>query len=92
MPEPTLLDRLAAHRTIANVPRKQLEWLAERGQVRTLEAGDVLTHAGGAVAGMYVILDGHFVIRRKSELLIAGKKETVLECIRINSGACAGGT
>ncbi|MEP6835760.1 MAG: ATP-binding protein [Gemmatimonas sp.] len=63
MPEPTLLDRLTAHRTIAAVPREQLEWLAARGHLRTLEPGDILTHAGGSVAGMYVILEGHLSIR-----------------------------
>ena len=59
----TLLDRLAAHRTLASVPRPQLEWLAAAGVERTLHAGDVLTPGGGPVKGLYVVLSGHLSIR-----------------------------
>lgn len=58
-----LLDRLAAHRTLASVPREQLEWLAATGVVRTLEPGEILTSSSGPVKGLYVVLDGHLSIR-----------------------------
>ena len=63
MPDTLLVDRLAAHRTLANVPRPQLEWLAVNGEVRTLRTGDVLTPGGGPVRGLYVVLNGHLSIR-----------------------------
>ena len=62
MPE-SLLDRLAAHRTLASVPRPQLEWLAAVGEERTLGAGDILTPGGVPVKGLYVVLSGHLSIR-----------------------------
>jgi len=62
MPD-TLLDRLSSHRTLAAVPRPQLEWLAAVGQPRTLDVGEILTPGGGPVKGLYVILSGHFSIR-----------------------------
>ncbi|HZI79648.1 MAG TPA: ATP-binding protein [Vicinamibacterales bacterium] len=62
MSEP-LLDRLAAHRTLASVPRPQLEWLAAAAVARTLHVGDVLTPGGGPVKGLYVVLSGHLSIR-----------------------------
>ena len=63
MPEPALIDRLLAHRTLASVPREQLEWLANAGRLRTLVPGDTLTETGKPVAGLYVIFEGHLSIR-----------------------------
>ena len=63
MPEPAVIDRLLAHRTLASVPREQLEWLANAGRVRTLVPGDTLTETGKPVAGLYVIFEGHLSIR-----------------------------
>ena len=62
MSETPMIERLLAHRTLASVPREQLEWLANAGHLRTLEVGDVLTVTGLPVAGMFVIFDGHLSI------------------------------
>src|SRR5262245_49521703 len=62
MPD-SLVDRLAAHRTLAVVPATQLEWLAANGELRTLQPGDVLTPGSGPVKGLYVVLSGHLSIR-----------------------------
>jgi signal transduction histidine kinase len=61
--EPSLLDRLAANRTLSSVPRDQLAWLERNGVLETLEPGDVLTPSTGPVKGLYVVLDGHLLIR-----------------------------
>jgi len=58
-----LLDRLAAHRTLAKVPREELAWLVERGSELTIEPGVVLTPRTGPVKGFYIVLDGHLLIR-----------------------------
>ena len=63
MPDASLVERLAAHRTVGAVPREQLKWLANVGQLQVLEIGDVLTHSGGTVAGLFVILEGYLSIR-----------------------------
>lgn len=63
MPEPSLVERFSAHRTIGTVPVAQLEWLAQHGHLRSLDVGDVLTQTGIPVAGLYVILEGHLSIR-----------------------------
>jgi signal transduction histidine kinase len=57
-----LIDQLAAHRTLAGAPREQLEWLAARGKIVRLNAGDVLTAKSGQVAGLYIVLSGHMSI------------------------------
>ena len=59
----SLLDRLAAHRTLASVPRDQLAWLAAAGVERTLEPGDILTSSAGPVRGFYIVFEGHLSIR-----------------------------
>ena len=63
MSGPTILERLQAHRTLGEVPRDQLEWLANESRLRILEPGDVLTTSGEPVAGTYVIFEGHLSIR-----------------------------
>jgi signal transduction histidine kinase len=60
---PSLVDRLAAHRTVGSVPREQLEWLAAAGTERTLQPGEILTPRGGPVKGLYLVLSGHLLIR-----------------------------
>lgn len=53
-----LIDRLAEHRTLGKAPREELVWLAEHGQIRRLEAGQVLSHKNEPVQGLFVILAG----------------------------------
>ena len=59
----TLLERLANHRTLGAVPRQQLEWLAATARLHTLEPGEILTASTGPVKGLFVVLDGHLLIR-----------------------------
>jgi signal transduction histidine kinase len=54
-----LVDRLAEHKTLGKAPREELAWLAANGRLRRLEAGEVLSHKGLPVEGLYVILSGH---------------------------------
>jgi len=54
-----LIDRLAEHKTLGTAPREELAWLAAHGHLRNLNAGEVLSHKGGQVEGLYVVLSGH---------------------------------
>jgi signal transduction histidine kinase len=62
MSDPAILERLLAHRTVGGVPREQLEWLANAGQLKTLEKGGILTTSGLPVDGLFVVFDGHLSI------------------------------
>lgn len=53
-----LVDRLAEHNTLGSAPREELTWLAAHGTVRSLAAGEVLSHKGQQVDGLYVVLSG----------------------------------
>jgi len=57
-----LIDRLAEHKTLGAAPREELAWLAEHGTLRHLEAGEVLSHKGVQVEGLYVVLSGHVTL------------------------------
>ena len=54
-----LIDRLAEHRTLGSAPRAELASLAAHGSIRSLDAGEVLSHKGMQVEGLYVLLSGH---------------------------------
>jgi signal transduction histidine kinase len=54
-----LIDRLAAHNALSSAPREELAWLAEHGTLRHLEAGEILSHKGEPVEGLYIVLTGH---------------------------------
>jgi signal transduction histidine kinase len=57
-----LIDRLAEHKTLGAAPREELAWLAEYGRLRHLAAGEVLSHKGVQVEGLYVVLSGHVTL------------------------------
>jgi signal transduction histidine kinase len=59
----SVLDRLAANRTLAAVPKDQLAWLASVGELRTVGPGEVLTSTVRPVRFLYVVLEGHLLIR-----------------------------
>jgi signal transduction histidine kinase len=58
----SLVDRLAAHRTLAGVPREQLQWLAEHGEIQQIAEGDVFIHKGEMVPRLFVMLQGRMSI------------------------------
>ena len=57
-----LIDQLAAHKTLGAAPREELAWLVAHGELRHLNAGDVLSPKGAPVQGLFVVLSGHVVI------------------------------
>ena len=56
------MDRLAGHKTLGAAPKEELEWLAAHGSLRRLGAGEVLSHKGVPVEGLYVVLSGHVTL------------------------------
>lgn len=62
MIDESLVARLAAFRTLAAIPRAQLEWLVERGSVIHLNAGETYVAKGAPVQYLAVVLSGHLSI------------------------------
>jgi signal transduction histidine kinase len=55
----TLVDRLAAHRTLGSAPRHELEWIAAHGTVRHYSPGELLAQQGEVPTIMVIVLSGH---------------------------------
>jgi signal transduction histidine kinase len=53
-----LIERLAQHKTLGSAPREELAWMVEHGFLRKIETGEVLSHKGLPVEGLYVVLSG----------------------------------
>ena len=58
----SLVDRLATHKTLGSVPRRELEWLAAHGRMHTYEVGEVIVPPGENVVEMVIVLEGHAAI------------------------------
>lgn len=58
----SLVERLAAHRTIGNIPREELEWLAVHGKLQRFEPGELVGLRSQPVMAMYVLLTGRVSI------------------------------
>jgi signal transduction histidine kinase len=69
-----VLERLTKHRTLSEAPFSQIEWIANHGYLRGLASGDILTAKQQPVAGLYIVLSGHFVIYVEQG---AGKKKVM---------------
>jgi signal transduction histidine kinase len=59
---PILVGRLSAHRTLAPVPRHEIEWVAGHAALRQLGTGAVLTPKQGPVEGLHIVLSGYLTI------------------------------
>lgn len=54
-----MAERIAGHKVAGTIPAEEIAWLAERGTLRHLEPGDVLTSkAAGVVKGLFILLTG----------------------------------
>lgn len=68
MTDQSLVDRLSAHRALANVPRPELEWLVARGTIRHYASGEYVTRKGNPLDELLIVLQGHWAIHVDREL------------------------
>jgi signal transduction histidine kinase len=57
------MGRLAKHRALRHAPQTEHAWLVAHGTLRTYDAGDVVMRKGERVEFLFVLLEGHIVIR-----------------------------
>lgn len=58
-----LLERLRALPNLAGLPREELGWLVEHGELQTRGVGDLVAPKGKPVENLFVILEGHIGVR-----------------------------
>jgi signal transduction histidine kinase len=57
-----LVDRLGTYRTLAGVPRGQLQWLASHGDIYSYAVGGIVARKGEPIEHLLVVLSGHISI------------------------------
>lgn len=57
-----LIERLSQHKMLGSVPREELAWLAEHGVLRRLSVGEILSHKGEPVTGVFIVLSGRLAL------------------------------
>jgi len=57
-----LVQRLSAHRTLAPIPQREIEWIARHGELRHFDSADILTPKQSPVEGLHIVLSGHLTI------------------------------
>jgi signal transduction histidine kinase len=62
MADPELVERLANVKLLKNVPRAELEWLADHGQIELWEAGKVFRPHDIVLPGLALVLSGSLAI------------------------------
>jgi signal transduction histidine kinase len=62
MADPALVDRLANVKILKDVPRAELEWLADHGRIEHWEAGKVFRPHDVALPGLALVLSGSLAI------------------------------
>jgi signal transduction histidine kinase len=72
---PGIVDRLTTHRLLGEMPRGELEWLAEHGTVLFFPAGAIIARKGDPLTHLYVVLAGSFVM----SLELASGRTALLE-------------
>jgi signal transduction histidine kinase len=61
--EQDLMARLARHRALGHAPTSEHAWLVTHGTLMTYEAGVVIMRKGERVESLFVLFEGHIVIR-----------------------------
>jgi signal transduction histidine kinase len=62
MADPELVDRLSNLKILKNVPRAELEWLADHGRIEKWEAGKVFRPHDQELPGLAIVLSGSLAI------------------------------
>jgi len=63
MGNPDLINRLAALPNLEKIPRRELEWLVEHGQLETHEAGKIIAPKGKPIKHIWIMLSGCMAVK-----------------------------
>ena len=63
MNQEALIDRLVTFDALADVPRDQIQWMVEKGEVNKLKAGEIAFKKGDSIDQMIALLEGAVAIR-----------------------------
>lgn len=58
MDKTTLVEQIASFEILSEVPREQIEWVVDRGELQEVSKGEVITHRGDPIERMIIMLEG----------------------------------
>jgi len=70
-----IIARLSSHRAIGSAPRQEIEWLADHGELRRVDAGELIGSPGREANEMIVLLSGRLVVYQNRQ----GSRRNVVE-------------
>lgn len=63
MDKTEIVDRLAAFSALSEVPRKQIQWVVDRGELQEVSAGELFFKRGDPIDNMIMVMEGHITFR-----------------------------
>lgn len=63
VPSMPMIDRLAALPALADIPREQLQWLLDHGEVQSADDGAIFRAVGEDLIGLVLLISGRFSVR-----------------------------
>jgi signal-transduction protein with cAMP-binding, CBS, and nucleotidyltransferase domain len=79
-----MVERLSALPALADIPREQLEWLVDHGEVHRFEDGATFYGGSTDLAGLYLLVSGRFSVRVDQDGVVREVRE-------ISPGGITGG-
>ena len=63
MDKTTIVEQIAAIPTLSDIPREQIEWIVERGEINHIQEGEKYFTKGSPIDRLIIMLKGHAVFR-----------------------------
>ena len=63
MDKTTLIEQIAALPALAGIPREQIEWIVERGELNEIQEGEKYFKKGSPIDRLIIMLEGHAVFK-----------------------------
>jgi len=75
MDKQTIIDKISQFPSLTEVPRDQIEWVVERGELLEYKTGDVFFKRGDTIDRLFIMLEGatNFMMERNGQYMEVGR-------------------
>ncbi|OEK00732.1 hypothetical protein BFP97_04055 [Roseivirga sp. 4D4] len=83
MDKQTIVDKISQFPSLTEVPRTEIEWVVERGELQEFKTGETFFNRGDSIDRLFIMLEGatNFMMERNGQYMEVG---------RINAGDISG--
>lgn len=77
MDKQTIIDKISKFPALTEVPRAQIEWVVERGELLEYKAGDIFFNRGDNIDRLFIMLEGatNFMMERNGQYMEVGRMD-----------------